>query len=162
MIANEQFAPDRYERTLAAIHTLIADKKIGRYALFHEVGEGRQFPDGSEEMSGGVVDEQGRVYTFWTDWDAEHSRARFTTWDQIEPEPALAKSQEYLDARAEVGLLPLPGEDFYVETNTPDGVTHVFPAHWLKEKREALAVLIFMAIMLGVERAIQFVRRKKP
>jgi hypothetical protein len=106
MIANEQFAPDRYERALAAIHALIAEHKIGRYALFHEVGEGQRFPDGSEEMSGGVVDEQGRVYTFWTGWDDEHGRATFTTWERIEPEPALAKSREYRDARAMVGLPP--------------------------------------------------------
>lgn len=108
MIAEPHFAPDRYERAVAAIHTLIAERGIGRHALFHEAGEGRAFPDGSEAMSGYVVDEQGRTYTFWTGWDAERGRATFTTWEPVELEPRMLASREYQEARAEVGLPVLP------------------------------------------------------
>jgi|SRR3954470_18377473 len=104
MIAEPQFAPDRYERAVSAIHALLDDLGIGRRALFHEVGEGKAFPDGSESMSGYVIDEQERIYAFWTDWDAARGRPVFTTWEQIEPEPALAASEEYQEARALVGL----------------------------------------------------------
>jgi hypothetical protein len=108
MIAEPQFAPDRYERAIEAIHALIAERVIGRHALFHEVGEGKAFPDGTESMSGGVIDEQGRVFMFWTDWDDEHGRSSvFTTWQQIEPEPRLLESREYQEARAAVGLAPV-------------------------------------------------------
>jgi len=104
MVAEPQFAPDRYERAVAAIHALLDDIGIGRRALFHEVGEGVAFPDGSESMSGHVIDELGRVFIFWTDWDAARGRPVFTTWEQIEPEPALNASREYQEARALVGL----------------------------------------------------------
>jgi hypothetical protein len=106
MIAEPQFAPDRYERAIAAIHALITARGVGRHALFHEVGEGRAFPDGSEEMSGYVVDETGRTYAFWTGWDAERSRARFTTWEPVTLEPRMLESHEYREARAAVGLAP--------------------------------------------------------
>jgi hypothetical protein len=156
MIANEQFAPDRYERALAAIHALITERKIGRYALFHEVGEGQHFPDDSEEMSGYVVNDKGEVYTFWTGWDTEHGHAVFTTWERITPEPSLAKSREYLDARAEVGLPPLPNEPHYARVDGPDGVTR-----FVRDPVGVAAVMI-MAIVLGVERFVRIVRRKLP
>jgi hypothetical protein len=100
------FAPDRYELAIEAIHRLITERGIGWHALFHEVGEGEAFPDGSESMSGGVFDEHGRTYSFWTGWDTDQGRAVFTTWERFEPEPRLLESREYREARAAVGLAP--------------------------------------------------------
>lgn len=104
MIAEPQFTPDRYERALAAIHTLIEARDIGRHAIFDEVGEGTAFPDGTESMSGHVVDEQERVFFFWTGWDAERGRPVFITWAEVTPESRWLTNGEYLDARAAVGL----------------------------------------------------------
>ncbi len=98
----------RFERSIDAIRRLLDERGIGRYAIFREVNEGTAFPDGTEAMSGHVVDEQGRVYFFWTDWDAEHGRPVLSTWVEVAVEPAWSESDEYLDARAEVGLPPPP------------------------------------------------------
>ncbi len=97
-------APDRDERALAAVEVLLAERGIGRHATFWEVGEGEEFPDGTESMSGNVIDIQGRVYFFWTDWDVEHGRPFLSTWVEVAAEPAWSTSDEYLDACAAVGL----------------------------------------------------------
>lgn len=107
MVAEPQPRQDRFERSVAAIEALLDERGIGRHALFHEVNEGTAFPDGTEAMSGHVVDERGRIYFFWTDWDAERERPRFSTWEEVAAEPAWSSSDEYLDARAAVGL-PVP------------------------------------------------------
>ncbi len=104
MVAERHYEPDRFERSVAAIEALLGDLGIGRHAIFHDVGEGTIFPDGTESMSGLVIDERGRVFMFWTDWDAARGRPVFTTWKQIEPEPALMASPEYRSARSAVGL----------------------------------------------------------
>lgn len=106
MIAQPQYAPDRFERSVAAIHALIADLGIGRHALFYEVGEGEAFPDGSESMSGHVIDARGRIFLFWTGWDAGRSRPVFTAWEQVELEPRMAASAEYREAVARVSGVP--------------------------------------------------------
>lgn len=112
MIAEPRFTPDRYERSIAAIHALLDDLGIGRRALFHEAGEGKAFPDGTESMSGGVIDELGRVFMFGTDWDEARGRPVFVTWRRIEPEPSLLASREYREARAALGLvLPQTGQN---------------------------------------------------
>jgi hypothetical protein len=108
MGAEPRYASDRYERAVAAIHALLDELGIGQRALFHEVGEGVAFPDGTESMSGHVIDDQERLFIFWTDWDAARRQIVFTTWEQIEPEPVLAASREYQEARAQVGLPALP------------------------------------------------------
>jgi hypothetical protein len=104
MVAEPQHAPDRYARAVVAIHALISDLGIGRHALFHEVGEGTAFPDGSEAMSGYVLDELGRTYFFWTGWDGTRGRAVFTIWEPAETDPAWRTSEEHQQARAAVGL----------------------------------------------------------
>jgi len=106
MVAEPQPRPDRFERSVAAIEALLDELGIGRHALFHEVNEGTSFPDGTEAMSGHVIDEQGRTYFFWTDWDRAHERPQFSTWVEVPAEPAWSMSDEYLDARAAVGLPP--------------------------------------------------------
>jgi hypothetical protein len=104
MVAEPDHAPDRYERAVAAIHALIEARGIGRHALFHEVGEGTAFPDGSESMSGYVIDALGRTYFFWTGWDGAHGRPILAIWEPAETDPAWRTSEEYHLARAAVGL----------------------------------------------------------
>lgn len=104
MTAEPRCAPDRFERAVAAIHALIGERGIGRHALFGEVNEGTPSPDGTEAMSGHVVDEQGRVFFFWTSWDDEHHRPTFTIWREVVPEGRWRMDEEYLAARRAVGL----------------------------------------------------------
>lgn len=106
MVAEPQHRPDRFERSVAAIEVLLGERDIGRHALFHEVNEGTAFPDGTEAMSGHVIDERGRTYFFWTDWDRERGRPVLSTWVEVDAEAAWSESDEYLDARAAVGLPP--------------------------------------------------------
>jgi hypothetical protein len=86
MIAELQNAPDRFERSLEAIHVLIVARGVGRHALFGEVNEGTIFPDGTESMSGHAIDEQGRIYAFWTDWDDDRCEPVFAIWREVMPE----------------------------------------------------------------------------
>jgi hypothetical protein len=102
--AEPRYASDRFERAVAAIHALIGERGVGRHALFGEVNEGTLFPDGTEAMSGHVVDEQGCVYAFWTDWDSERQCPVFVTWREVRPEGHLVADREYLEARRAVGL----------------------------------------------------------
>ena len=104
MTAEPTYAPDRFARALAAIDGLIGERGVGRHALFGEVNEGTIFPDGTEAMSGHVVDEQGRVFTFWTGWDAERQAPVFVTWREVGPDDRLNADREYLQARRAVGL----------------------------------------------------------
>ena len=110
MAAEPHYEPDRFERSIEAVEALLDDIGIGRRAIFHDVGEGTIFPDGTESMSGLVIDEVGRLFFFWTDWDAARGRPVFTTWKQVEPEPSLSASKEYRQARASIGLPPVPAE----------------------------------------------------
>jgi len=104
MAAEPYYAPDRFERSIAAVEALLDDLGIGRREIFDDVGEGTIFPDGTESMAGHIVDELGRVFFFWTDWDAARGRPVFITWRQIEPSPSLIASKEYRQARASLGL----------------------------------------------------------
>ena len=103
MTAEPKYAPDRFDRAIAAIHTLVGERGIGRHAVFGEVNEGTIFPDGTEAMSGNVVDEQGRVYAFWTGWDSEHQGPVFITWREVRPGGRLSADREYLQARRALG-----------------------------------------------------------
>ena len=112
MTAEPSYAPDRFERALAAIHALIGERGVGRHALFGEVNEGTLFPDGTEAMSGHVLDEHGHVYAFWTDWDPERQGPVFVTWREVSPDGPMVADREYLAARRAVGLdrsVRLPG-----------------------------------------------------
>ena len=111
MAAEPHYALDRFDRAIAAIEALQNNLGFGRRAIFHDVGEGTIFPDGTESVSGHVIDEAGRVYFFWTDWDAARGRPVFTTWKQVEPEPSWSASKEYRQARASLGLPPTPTDD---------------------------------------------------
>ncbi len=96
-----QTVPD--PRGRASLDALIRAKGLKRWAYFFTTGEGTFFPDGSEECSGNVVDEQGRVFFFWTAWDAERGIPKLRIWEREDPEPRWAESAEYHRARAAVG-----------------------------------------------------------
>jgi hypothetical protein len=77
----------------------------GHYAFFFVTGEGRILPDGeTEESSGYVIDDRGRVFAFWLGWDMQHRRPVFLDWREEAPEPAWSRSDEYRAARRAVGL----------------------------------------------------------
>ena len=97
-------AEDTYERHVATLERLLAERGVGRYATFSEVGEGTFFPDGTEDASGFVVDQHGRVFFYWTGWDAERDAVVFSTWKQVAPEPGWERDPEYQRARAAVRL----------------------------------------------------------
>ena len=83
---------------------LVAAQSLGRHAFFFVTGEDDTLPNGIEEMSGHVIDGQGRIFYFWTGWDRETDRPTFSTWEQVEPEPHWSDSAEYRRAREAVGL----------------------------------------------------------
>lgn len=87
---------------------LLTERGIRRYGLFDEVGEGTLFPDGTEAMSGHVVDEHGDVYFFWTGWDQTENRPIFVTWERIGAEPSWLRSAEFRQALEEAGRSPTP------------------------------------------------------
>jgi len=100
----QQVSADRDERSLAAVAELLAERGIGRHGIFSDVGEGEMFPDGTESMSGHVIDADGRVFFFWTDWDAERGRPTFETWEPVTPSDDWLDSEEYRAARATAGF----------------------------------------------------------
>lgn len=83
---------------------LVAERIVGPFALFFVTPEGEEFPDGSESESGFAIDQAGRVFAFWTGWDAERAEAVLESWEQVEPEPFWSDIAEYRWVRAEVGL----------------------------------------------------------
>jgi hypothetical protein len=90
-------------REAQVLERLLAARGIGPHALFFVSGEGEFFPNGIEESSGFVVDHEGRVYSFWTGWDAERDEVGFTEWEQVEPEPSWREDEEYRQALEAVG-----------------------------------------------------------
>lgn len=104
-IAEAQAATEaRDYRSLAAVSNLIAERLPGRFVILHDVGEGRIFPDDTEETSGYVLDERGDLWAFWTAWDADVGRLALGTWERVEATDRAAESAEYRRARALVGL----------------------------------------------------------
>jgi hypothetical protein len=95
---------DAYVRHLAKVERRISECGIGRHVVFFEVGEGTLLPDGTEDMSGCVIDAQGRVFSFWTGWDAQRGAVTFDRWEQPELNPRWTTSSEYRQAREAVGL----------------------------------------------------------
>jgi hypothetical protein len=83
---------------------LIREQGIGQYALFFVSGEGDETPDGVEEASGYLVDETGRVYSFWLGWDPRHGRTALTEWERVDPDPDWIEEPEYRRALQTVGL----------------------------------------------------------
>lgn len=95
------------------LHQLIQHRglKEGKYALFFVTGEGEFLPAGPqpdrvEETSGYVLDNRGRVFSFWLGWDSASQEAALTTWREVPPEPHWSGNPEYRRARKRVGLAP--------------------------------------------------------
>jgi hypothetical protein len=84
---------------------LIRARGLERFALFMLSGEGTTLPDGSEALSGYVVDPTGRVYSFWLGWDDEHREPALTEWAEEQPESDWLSNPEYRRAREALGLL---------------------------------------------------------
>ena len=78
----------------------------GHYTLFFVTGEGRYLPGLSEieECSGCVLDDHGRVFSFWLGWDPIAERPALTEWEEETPDPAWANVGEYQRARERLGL----------------------------------------------------------
>ena len=86
------------------LDTLVKARGLGKHAFFFVTGEDECLPNGIESTSGFVIDERGRVFSFWTGWDSEREEPTFTEWEQVEPEPGWLQSAEYRQARQQVGL----------------------------------------------------------
>jgi hypothetical protein len=79
------------------------------YTLFFVSGEGRALPssrpgDDIEEMSGYVLDRQGKVTFFWFGWDEAKQAPALTEWRAAEVAPHWSRSAEYRRARKRMNL----------------------------------------------------------
>ena len=104
MLADDADAREPPTREATRLDRLIKEQGLKRYAVFLVSGEGKRLPDGSEDASGYVIDELGRVFFFWLGWDGERQGATFSEWEQVESEPDWARIGEYRRARRAVGL----------------------------------------------------------
>jgi hypothetical protein len=95
---------NRVTREGTLFDRLVKDRGVDQGAFFFVTGEDDLLPNGIESMSGFVIDGQGRVFSFWTGWDAEHNEPTFAEWEQVKPKPAWQESAEYRQARQQVGL----------------------------------------------------------
>jgi hypothetical protein len=96
--------PARDPRPRAILDELVRRHGLERDAYFHVTGEGRYFPDGTEDVSGYVVDDRGREFFFWTGWDAERGAVIFRTWEEVESRADHRIGAEERRARVAVGL----------------------------------------------------------
>jgi len=90
----------------ADLERLIRARGLARFGIFHATGEGQLLPDGSEAGSGYVVDEHGRHYFYWLDWDVDRAQLALTCWQDLEPAEFadLQGDREYRQARAAAGV----------------------------------------------------------
>ena len=89
----------------AMLDGLVRERGLDRFAYFLVTGEGRFLPNGVEVTSGHVLDATGRVFRFWTAWDADRDRASFKIWKPTTPNPRWERSREYQRACTAVGLI---------------------------------------------------------
>lgn len=83
------------------LHALIQERELreGEYTLVFVTGEGELLPGGPrddpiEELSGKVLDRQGRVFSFWLGWDPANGQPGLTEWQQVQPQPHWLTSAE--------------------------------------------------------------------
>lgn len=92
------------------MHALIGERGLlpGHPTLFFVTGEGQYLPGASEieETSGCVLDDRGRVFSFWLRRDPIAQRPALTEWGEEAPEPTWATVAEYQRARKRLGLVP--------------------------------------------------------
>lgn len=83
---------------------LIESTGLKRYAFYLGTSEGREMPNGDIECSGYVINEDGRVYFFWTAWDDERKSEKLDIWRETRPEPLWLEDPEYRVACESLGL----------------------------------------------------------
>ena len=88
------------------IERLVRDRGLRRFGLFFVTGEGEYLPNGDEERSGYVIDDQGRAYSFWTGWDQVRQEIVFSEWEPVATEVEWDGVAEFERARVEAGLSP--------------------------------------------------------
>src|SRR3954447_20657830 len=86
------------------LERLVQARGVGKHAFFFTSGEGIQMPNGVEEESGYVLDELGRVFSFWLGWDEGQREPVLETWEPVEIEPRWRDEPEYQRARLPLGL----------------------------------------------------------
>lgn len=97
-------------RAESPLERLVRARGLKRFALFFVTGEGEYLPNGEEEQSGYVIDEQGQTYSFWTGWDDQVGEVTFTEWEPVTAEPEWSGVDEYERALATVAARPANGE----------------------------------------------------
>jgi hypothetical protein len=93
-------------RPASPIEGLVRERGLLRSGLFLVTGEGDELPNGDEEQSGFVVDDQGQIHSFWTGWDEARREVTFTEWEPVDEEPQWRGVGEYERARTRAGLTP--------------------------------------------------------
>ena len=86
------------------LEQLVQARDVGRHAYFFTSGEGIEMPNGVEEESGYLLDEHGRVFSFWLGWDTDRNEPVLETWERVEIEPRWHNEAEYQRARLALGL----------------------------------------------------------
>lgn len=87
---------------------MIEERGLNRYAIWFAAEEGIEMPNGEEEMSGTLVNEDGRVFSFWTGWDETAARVVFTKWKKVKPRAEWMERRAYRQARELAGVEPDP------------------------------------------------------
>jgi hypothetical protein len=88
----------------ALLTRLLRGRVQGKHALFFTSDEGIELPDGTEQMTGYAIDEQGDIHAFTLGWDAAQGAPALTRWRRSEPERFWDGVEEYRAARRRVGL----------------------------------------------------------
>ncbi len=55
-------------------------------------------PTARKKESGSVIASDGRVYFWWTGWDAEQGQPTFKYWDEVKPDSSWDDDAEYVRA----------------------------------------------------------------
>lgn len=108
--------PDREKKTLQIIQDLLAKKGIVQYALFHLNEEAsRYLPGGLYPESGKVLNSDGRVFSFWLDWDEEKQDytlgrnilesdgSTYSFWHEVDP-MGYEGNEYFIQAKKSLGL----------------------------------------------------------
>jgi len=92
--------PGRPSAEGRVIERLLAERGIGRHALFLTQREGISLPGGLEAVSGFVVDDRGRVHGFWLAWDDARRALTLAPFYPVrDPAREFADDAEYQAAR---------------------------------------------------------------